>query len=80
MKNVDGSSWPWDPPPLIFMAANASDRTYSQIRVVALDAQTGRRIWHYQIVHHDLWDRDLPCPPSLITVKHDGRNVDASPR
>lgn len=45
--------------------------------VVALDAQTGIRIWHYQIVHHDLWDRDLPCPPSLITVKHKGRNVDA---
>jgi quinoprotein glucose dehydrogenase len=45
--------------------------------VVALDAQTGRRIWHYQIVHHDLWDRDLPCPPCLITVKQDGRNVDA---
>jgi len=40
--------------------------------VVALDAQTGKRIWHYQIVHHDLWDRDLPCPPSLITVKHKG--------
>lgn len=45
--------------------------------VVALDAQTGKRIWHYQIVHHDLWDRDLPCPPSLITVKHKGRSVDA---
>src|SRR5207244_8142521 len=45
--------------------------------VVALDAPTGKRIWHYQVVHHDLWDRDLPCPPSLIRVKHKGRNVDA---
>ena len=30
--------------------------------VIALDAATGKRIWHYQVVHHDLWDRDLPCP------------------
>jgi quinoprotein glucose dehydrogenase len=45
--------------------------------VVALEARTGRRIWHYQIVHHDLWDRDLPCPPNLITVEHQGRKVDA---
>jgi quinoprotein glucose dehydrogenase len=45
--------------------------------ILALDALTGKRIWHYQTVHHDLWDRDLPCPPNLITVKHNGRNVDA---
>ncbi len=45
--------------------------------VIALEAATGKRIWHYQIVHHDLWDRDLPCPPSLVTVNHNGRKVDA---
>ena len=45
--------------------------------IVALDAASGRRLWHYQIVHHDLLDRDLPCPPVLLTVKHDGRSVDA---
>jgi quinoprotein glucose dehydrogenase len=45
--------------------------------VLALDAMTGKRIWHYQTVHHDLWDRDLPCPPNLITVKHNGHDVDA---
>jgi len=45
--------------------------------VVALEASTGRRIWHYQVVHHDLWDRDLPSPPILCTVNHDGRRVDA---
>jgi quinoprotein glucose dehydrogenase len=45
--------------------------------VLALDALTGKRLWHYQTVHHDLWDRDLPCPPNLITVKHNGRDVDA---
>jgi len=37
--------------------------------LVALDAATGRRLWHYQIVHHDLWDYDLPAQPTLITVR-----------
>lgn len=45
--------------------------------LVALDANTGKRLWHFQIVHHDLLDRDLPCPPVLITVLHDGKKVDA---
>ncbi len=37
--------------------------------LLALDARTGERIWHYQFVHHDVWDRDLPAPPNLIRVK-----------
>jgi quinoprotein glucose dehydrogenase len=45
--------------------------------VIALDAATGKRIWHYQIVHHDLWDKDLPCPPNLVTIMHNGKKVDA---
>ena len=45
--------------------------------VLALDAATGKRIWHYQTVHHDIWDRDLPAPPNLVTVNHNGKNVDA---
>ncbi|GAB3505355.1 hypothetical protein GCM10027341_36850 [Spirosoma knui] len=45
--------------------------------VIALDAKTGKRIWHFQTVHHDLWDRDLPCPPNLITVRHNGKLVEA---
>lgn len=44
--------------------------------VVALDANTGERLWHYQIVHHDMWDLDLPAPPTLLTVTHEGRKVD----
>ena len=44
--------------------------------LVALDARTGKRLWHFQIVHHDLWDYDLPAAPKLLTVRHDGRNVD----
>jgi quinoprotein glucose dehydrogenase len=45
--------------------------------IIALDAATGERLWHYQIVHHDLWDMDLPAPPTLLTVRHDGRTIDA---
>ncbi|SDM97529.1 outer membrane protein assembly factor BamB family protein [Siphonobacter aquaeclarae] len=44
--------------------------------IMALDAETGKRKWHYQTVHHDLWDRDLPCPPNLTTVTHKGKKVD----
>jgi quinoprotein glucose dehydrogenase len=45
--------------------------------LVALDANTGRRLWHFQTVHHDVWDRDLPATPNLVSVVHDGRRVDA---
>src|SRR5262245_10718429 len=45
--------------------------------VLALDARTGRRVWHFQGVHHDVWDWDFPAPPTLVTVKRDGRPVDA---
>lgn len=45
--------------------------------LIALDAATGKRRWHYQFVHHDLWDRDLPAPPNLLTVRHNGRRIDA---
>ncbi|WP_157638116.1 PQQ-binding-like beta-propeller repeat protein [Flexithrix dorotheae] len=45
--------------------------------VLALNASTGERIWHYQTVHHDVWDRDLPAPPNLITVNHNGKEIDA---
>ncbi|AHG89770.1 Pyrrolo-quinoline quinone beta-propeller repeat-containing protein [Gemmatirosa kalamazoonensis] len=45
--------------------------------VIALDARTGRRVWHQQILKHDLWDRDLPAAPVLVTVRRGGRRVDA---
>jgi quinoprotein glucose dehydrogenase len=45
--------------------------------LIALDATTGKRLWHYQLVHHDIWDRDPPCPPNLVTVTHKGKRVDA---
>ena len=45
--------------------------------ILALDARTGERVWHYQTVHHDLWDRDHPATPVLTSVRHDGVDRDA---
>jgi quinoprotein glucose dehydrogenase len=45
--------------------------------LVALNARTGERIWHYQTVHHDLWDYDLSSAPQLLTINRDGRQIDA---
>jgi len=45
--------------------------------LIALNAQTGERIWHFQGVRHDIWDRDFPSPPALLTVKRDGKPIDA---
>ena len=45
--------------------------------VVALEAKTGRRLWHFQNVRHDLWDMDNPAPPSLVTITREGGKVDA---
>jgi len=45
--------------------------------LLALDAATGKRLWHFQEVRHDLWDRDLPAPPVLLSVTRDGKTIDA---
>ncbi|MDA0349344.1 MAG: PQQ-binding-like beta-propeller repeat protein [Verrucomicrobia bacterium] len=45
--------------------------------LLCLDAKTGKRVWHYQIVHHDLLDYDLPSPPNLFTVKRNGEEIPA---
>ena len=45
--------------------------------VLALDARTGERLWHFQEIRHDIWDMDIPAPPNLVTVEHEGRRVDA---
>jgi quinoprotein glucose dehydrogenase len=44
---------------------------------LALDARTGKRIWHFQTVHHDLWDHDLPCPPVVCSITRNGKKVEA---
>lgn len=45
--------------------------------VIALDARTGERRWHFQEIRHDIWDIDIPAPPNLVTVERDGKKVDA---
>jgi glucose dehydrogenase len=60
-----------------FYGANRHGQNLFGNSLVALDARTGKRLWHFQTVHHDLWDYDLPTAPRLLTVKHDGKTVDA---
>lgn len=60
-----------------FWGGNRVGENLFSTSLIALNASTGERIWHYQFVRHDLWDRDLPAPPNLVTVNHDGRRVDA---
>ena len=45
--------------------------------LIALNAKTGERIWHFQAVRHDIWDRDFPAAPVLLTVKREGKDIDA---
>ena len=57
-------------------AVRLGDNLYANC-LVALDARTGELKWHYQVVRHDLWDRDNPAPPTLIEFERDGRTIDA---
>ncbi len=52
------------------------DDLYSNC-LLALDAATGKLLWYKQTIHHDIWDKDLPAPPVLVTVRHNGKMVDA---
>ncbi|MDH5602896.1 MAG: c-type cytochrome, partial [Cyclobacteriaceae bacterium] len=45
--------------------------------IIALNAVTGERLWHFQTVHHDIWDLDLPSPPTLVTIRKDGKTIEA---
>lgn len=60
-----------------FYGGNRKGRNLYANCLLALNARTGKYIWHYQIVHHDVWDRDLPAPPNLVKVKHQGKMTDA---
>src|SRR4029434_146409 len=60
-----------------FYGANRlRDNVFATSRL-ALDAATGKRIWHFQPVRHDIWDRDFPSPPTLVTMTRDGQSIDA---
>ncbi len=60
-----------------FYGANRKGDNLFANTLLCLDANTGQRKWHFQTVRHDLWDRDLPTAPALVTVKRDGKAVDA---
>ena len=60
-----------------FYGANRTGDNLFANSLIALDAATGKRLWHFQAVRHDIWDRDFPAPPSLVTVTHDGQRIDA---
>lgn len=60
-----------------FYGGNRKGKNLYANCLLALEAATGKLIWHYQLVHHDLWDYDLPAPPNLLTVMHEGKKVDA---
>ena len=60
-----------------FYGANRTGDNLFADCLIALRADTGERVWHFQEAHHDIWDRDLPSPPSLVTVTRDGRQIDA---
>ena len=45
--------------------------------ILAIDAATGKLLWHFQTVHHDVWDMDIPTPPALVTIVKDGKKIDA---
>ncbi|MEO5568196.1 MAG: PQQ-binding-like beta-propeller repeat protein [Gemmatimonadaceae bacterium] len=60
-----------------FYGANRLGDNLFANSVIALDAKTGKRRWHFQTIKHDLWDWDLPAAPTLVTVRRDGRDVDA---
>jgi quinoprotein glucose dehydrogenase len=59
-----------------FGADRAGDNLYAN-SLLALDARTGERRWHYQFVRHDIWDRDLPAPPNLVELSRDGEMIPA---
>ncbi len=63
------------PSPDYFGGERRGDNHYAN-SIVALRASTGKVVWHFQAVHHDLWDYDIASPPVLATINHDGRNVD----
>ena len=68
---------PTGSPKYNFYGANRKGANLFGDCLLALDARTGKRIWHFQMVHHDIWDYDDATAPKLLTVQHNGRTVDA---
>ena len=60
-----------------FWGGNRKGKNLFANCLLALDIRSGKRLWHFQTTHHDLWDRDLPAPPNLITITRNGKKIDA---
>lgn len=60
-----------------FYGGNRKGKNLFANCLLAIEAVSGKLVWHYQLVHHDIWDYDLPAPPNLLTVTHDGKKIDA---
>jgi len=58
-----------------FYGGNREGENLYANSVVALNAATGKRVWHFQTIHHDLWDYDIPTAPKLMTIQKDGKDV-----
>src|SRR5207244_10397000 len=63
-------------PKFNFYGANRTGQNLFGDCLLALDARTGKRLWHFQMVHHDVWDYDNTTAPKLLTIRHNGQNVD----
>ncbi len=68
---------PTGSPKYNFYGANRKGANLFGDCLLALDARTGNRIWHFQMIHHDIWDYDNATAPKLLTLKHNGKMVDA---
>lgn len=68
--------FPLGAPTYDFYAADRIGANLFSDCLLALDARTGKYLWHYQTVHHDLWDYDLTTAPKLLTIRHDGKRVE----
>ncbi|MBA4166327.1 MAG: PQQ-binding-like beta-propeller repeat protein [Chitinophagaceae bacterium] len=64
-------------PSFDFYGADRAGQNLFANCLLALDGRTGKRIWHFQTTHHDLWDRDNGSPPNLVNVAHNGKSIDA---
>lgn len=68
---------PTGSPAFDFYGGNRPGKNEYANSLIALEASTGNYIWHYQTVHHDIWDRDLPAPPNLVQITRSGKKIDA---
>jgi glucose dehydrogenase len=68
---------PTDPPTVDYFGGHHPGDNLFSTSVLALDAQTGERVWHFQFVHHDIWNYDTPHAPSLVNITVDGREIPA---